>query len=257
MDLACGPIQKGGNFVEAKLNLKAKLATCALLASMAASSVAHATAQADYYNNYTFNSVYPVTNINILTENADSLSDTYSFTADTGENTITNGFAQTEPTLRTFLLGVATDLPGDPSGQQHLVVFANDAFAAKAQDIAFGTLFPNTDEDQLVAYLQGEYTPPDGSSLTFNFADGDAKSGPNGDLAFQPGAGFSEIAFSTGQIIGTGVSYESASPGGSPISAAPEPSTWLLMIAGIGGIGLMLRRAKTTMGFRFKDALSA
>ncbi len=41
------------------------------------------------------------------------------------------------------------------------------------------------------------------------------------------------------------------------ISAAPEPSTWLLMLAGIGGIGLMLRRARKTMGFRFKDALAA
>ena len=29
------------------------------------------------------------------------------------------------------------------------------------------------------------------------------------------------------------------------------------MFAGLGGIGLMLRRAKKTMGFRFKDALSA
>ncbi len=44
---------------------------------------------------------------------------------------------------------------------------------------------------------------------------------------------------------------------GPAVSAAPEPSTWVLMFAGIGGIGLMLRRAKTTMGFRFKDALSA
>ena len=41
------------------------------------------------------------------------------------------------------------------------------------------------------------------------------------------------------------------------VSAVPEPSTWLLMIAGIGGIGLMLRRAKQTMGFRFRDAFSA
>ena len=40
-------------------------------------------------------------------------------------------------------------------------------------------------------------------------------------------------------------------------SAVPEPSTWLLMIAGIGGIGLMLRRAKQTMGFKFKDAFTA
>ncbi len=42
-----------------------------------------------------------------------------------------------------------------------------------------------------------------------------------------------------------------------PVSAAPEPSTWLLMFAGIGGIGLMLRRAKKTMDFRFRDAFSA
>ena len=40
-------------------------------------------------------------------------------------------------------------------------------------------------------------------------------------------------------------------------SAAPEPSTWALMIAGLGGIGLMLRRAKKTMGFRLKAAFSA
>ena len=43
----------------------------------------------------------------------------------------------------------------------------------------------------------------------------------------------------------------------SSVSAAPEPSTWLLMFAGIGGIGLMLRQAKRKMGFRFKDALAA
>ena len=43
----------------------------------------------------------------------------------------------------------------------------------------------------------------------------------------------------------------------SAVSAAPEPSTWLLMFAGSGGIGLMMRRAKKTMGFRFRDAFSA
>ncbi|MBV9511117.1 MAG: PEP-CTERM sorting domain-containing protein, partial [Caulobacteraceae bacterium] len=32
-------------------------------------------------------------------------------------------------------------------------------------------------------------------------------------------------------------------------SATPEPATWALMIAGIGGAGLVLRRAKKTMGF--------
>ena len=41
------------------------------------------------------------------------------------------------------------------------------------------------------------------------------------------------------------------------VSAVPEPSTWLLMFAGIGGIGLMLRRARRTMRFRFEDAFVA
>ena len=41
------------------------------------------------------------------------------------------------------------------------------------------------------------------------------------------------------------------------VSGVPEPSTWLLMIAGIGSIGVMLRRTRKTMDFRFKDAFSA
>jgi hypothetical protein len=40
-------------------------------------------------------------------------------------------------------------------------------------------------------------------------------------------------------------------------SATPEPSTWALLMLGIGGIGLMLRRAKRTPGFRRRDCLAA
>ncbi len=40
-------------------------------------------------------------------------------------------------------------------------------------------------------------------------------------------------------------------------SAAPEPSAWIMMFAGLGGIGLMLRQAKRKMGFRTKDAYTA
>lgn len=36
----------------------------------------------------------------------------------------------------------------------------------------------------------------------------------------------------------------SSTGGGTPISASPEPFTWVLMMVGIGGIGLMLRRAE-------------
>ena len=41
------------------------------------------------------------------------------------------------------------------------------------------------------------------------------------------------------------------------VSAAPEPSTWALMLAGIVGIGLTLRRARRKTGFRFKEAFAA
>lgn len=40
------------------------------------------------------------------------------------------------------------------------------------------------------------------------------------------------------------------------VSAAPEPSSWLLMIAGCGGVGLMLRRSKKTKSARFDVPLS-
>jgi hypothetical protein len=43
----------------------------------------------------------------------------------------------------------------------------------------------------------------------------------------------------------------------SPISGVPEPSTWLLMLAGIGGVGLMLRRAKHKMGRLLNDSFVA
>ena len=70
--------------------------------------------------------------------------------------------------------------------------------------------------------------------------------GPEVDFATNFEGQQTEIAESGETIVAT-----------AGVSAAPEPSTWLLMFAGIGGIGLMLRRAKKTMGFRFKDALSA
>jgi len=43
----------------------------------------------------------------------------------------------------------------------------------------------------------------------------------------------------------------------SEVSAAPEPSSWLLMIAGIGGVGLILRRTRPSLHARLKGALAA
>jgi hypothetical protein len=40
------------------------------------------------------------------------------------------------------------------------------------------------------------------------------------------------------------------------VSAAPEPSAWALLMLGVAGIGLMLRRARRTPGFRWRDCLA-
>lgn len=39
-------------------------------------------------------------------------------------------------------------------------------------------------------------------------------------------------------------------------SAAPEPGTWALMMAGVGGIGLAFRQAKKKHGFTFARAIA-
>jgi hypothetical protein len=56
----------------------------------------------------------------------------------------------------------------------------------------------------------------------------------------------------TGSGFGAPSAFDNVTLSGSTISAAPEPAAWLLMIAGLGGVGLMLRRAKTTVTFRSK-----
>jgi PEP-CTERM motif len=135
-----------------------------------------------------------------------------------------------------FLLGVTSDLPGDAPGQQHLVVFTNNTFASNAISIAFGTLFPNTNETTLINDLTSETNPGD----IFGFAAGDALSGPNGSIYFTAGDSFTAVAFSDGQIIGTGTS--------SFVTAAPEPITLSLFGAGLVGVVSMRRRKMAKLG---------
>jgi len=84
-------------------------------------------------------------------------------------------------------------------------------------------------------------------------------------LSFETAAGqninifsfFAQGAAPTGNAYG-----ELASPGGFgvgtfTVSAAPEPSTWLLMFAGVASIGLMLRQAKRKLGLRLKGVVRA
>jgi len=66
----------------------------------------------------------------------------------------------------------------------------------------------------------------------------------------------SDVAIYNTALTAADVSNIYASVSGT-VSAAPEPSAWLLMMAGIGGIGLMLRQAKQRAGGRLESPLAA
>ena len=152
------------------------------------------------------------------------------FTANNvGETTLTDPFLKTNPIISTFLIGVTSDLPGDAPGQQHLVLFTNTSWAQAAQHIAWGNLFgPLLEEDAISDVANVNW-----DSMFGDFTGLDQL---NTSYAFAPGQAFDVIAFSNGQIIGSGTSY---------ITNVPEPATWALMLAGFGGLafaGLRGRR---------------
>ena len=113
----------------------------------------------------------------------------------------------------------------------------------------FGTTsFPDQQLGSFQAY-------PTSMSIPFSLAEGivgfefSQTDGVHYGLADVGGATVSSYLFDT--VPGESVALNAT------VSAAPEPCTWLLMFAGVAGISLMLRRAKKTMGLRFKDALAA
>jgi hypothetical protein len=215
---------------------------------VSASGASASTAFQPFDANFAIDTTYPVSAIAIFESNVDGGSSTNSFYAPAGASVITNPFAESSPILTANLLGVATNLATDNNdGQMHLVMFVNDTFAAEAENVAFGTLFPNTDEDTLINALEIiNQTPPGGDTdLAYSelgtFEGGDAVNGPDGPISFTFGGSFTELAFTDGQIIGTGTSY---GVDVTPTSPTPEPATWALMLLGAGGVGAMLRRAR-------------
>lgn len=217
-------------------------AAMALGAGTAAPAMAACGTGSPYLLNYSFDMSHRVTAIakynQYLPDCGDGIAN--SDTVDTGTSTLTDVFAKRDPIGRTLLLGIATDLPGDPEGQDHLVLFTNDAWAASANHIAFGTLLPGVNEASLIAALNSLQagTGNDADySLLFDFAQNAAQFGPNHDAAFTFGSSFTAIAFSDGQIIGTGQSFLTPAP-----NAVPEPAAWALMIGGLGLVGAMSRK---------------
>ncbi|MEY2883286.1 MAG: hypothetical protein RL490_1010 [Pseudomonadota bacterium] len=140
---------------------------------------------------------------------------------------------------RLMLLGTTTDLAGDEPGQKHAVIFGNVNWVTGAQGIAFGTLFPSTLEASLIAALEDAATGS-GAQSSYDFIDafwtGDAETA---GLKFAPGDSFGIIAFSSGQIIGSGTTTFTPGAGG-----VPEPTSWAMLIAGFGLVGATLRKRR-------------
>lgn len=137
-----------------------------------------------------------------------------------------------------FFMGLTTGLPGDAPGQQHAVLFTNTAFATSAVSIAWGTLFPHTNETTIITDLQTMDNTALNDLGSFAYGSGDAVTGPNGPVSFTPGSNFSIIAFSGGQIIGQGTSVET-----SP-SSVPIPGALMLLGPGLVGLAAIRRRFK-------------
>jgi hypothetical protein len=152
------------------------------------------------------------------------------------------------PSTTSLLMGIVQDLPGDAPGQKHIVLFMNPAAAALANGVAWGTLFPTVDEDQLIANLElgtsgglnwgtDFLTLAPGLSAAADFMSSLDVSGDPGGL---PGPGgtfvspyfdlpapgdaatnFVAVAFSDGQVYGGGTAVTNAI---TFPDAVPEPS---------------------------------
>ena len=213
------------------------------------SALASERSSQSYYDYFNFTSSYAISDI--LRFNVDNGSGGgigWPFSATAGSNVNALGYGSPYGVNNIFFMGLATGLPGDASGQQHVVLLTNTAFANSAANIAWGTLFPHTLEPTLITDLQTAFAPnsnPNSTTLnnavndmyTFGYGTGDAVTGPNGPINFTPGANFSIIAFSGGKIIGQGTSYQ--------VAAVPEPGEWALMASGLGLLGFIAIRRKT------------
>jgi hypothetical protein len=135
-------------------------------------------------------------------------------------------------------------------------------------------------DSQPEAELSQTFSDVAGQKYTVSFYgyDGGANGDPNADLTVSVGSAstsfndtVSTYTLGTFTFVGQGSDTLTIAAKTNPsdwyvdnvavtaasVSAAPEPSTWLLMIAGIGGIGLMLRRTNGVFRFGASSAVAA
>jgi hypothetical protein len=225
--------------------LKNRFPTLALFAIAALGTARAELLTLSSYNVTLADGMPDVTRIMMLEESADSSSLTWAFSAAGGSTTfLQNPFVHSSPITTSLLIGLVEGLPLDASAnQKHLVLFMDSTTAAASANIAWGTLFLNTDEDQLIANLElatsglpFEDIGP-GVDAIFAFGSGDAKNIP-GSLGpvsawFNVGSSFSVMAFSDGTVIGTSESFN---------TLTPEPGTSVLVFTALVIAGVAIRR---------------
>jgi hypothetical protein len=209
---------------------------------------AAAPARAGYFTSYevTLDAGYSdVTNIVLMERDSLGGSSTWAFTAlgdpsRPSTTVINNPFEAERPTAESFLIGLTKDLPGDAEGQEHVVLMMDDTAADLANHIAWGTLFRNTLEQDVIDAIKLGTSGQDfpivlpGINFLSDFANGDGTTGILGPLGvprpvwFATGGTFSVMSFSDGLKIGSGISR---------ITPTPEPTS--LALVGVGTLAML------------------
>jgi hypothetical protein len=172
-----------------------------------------------------------------------------------GPSTTNNPFSFSSPPLKTLILGLVSNLPGDTvADTPHMLLFMDPDDAASAVDKTWDAFFPNTPESALIAALslatsgQNPDVVNPGLDFISYFAATDCAA-----CWFTTGGDFSALTFTTpaspdgpapdpGTIVGSGTS--TISQEGSPDGTVPEPATCAMMLGGIAlAAGLKRRQA--------------
>jgi hypothetical protein len=165
--------------------------------------------------------------------------------------------AKPVPPTGEFLMGLVTDpATATQAAQTHLVLFMNSATAAASENIAFGTVFPHTNEDQLISDLQTISNPTANwnSALgdLFNFADGDSQHIPDGSsptgttTAWLTPAGNNIPTPGAVMMWSNGTNIGSFT--GTNVTATPSPEGYSVFGMGLLGFVFVRRRGKSRRG---------
>lgn len=161
----------------------------------------------------------------ILDANSGGIGPSYSwpYSLSSGTSSITQFYPFiVGPVVGTTAIGLVTNLPGDPAGETttHLAVVGDFLPDQIGED--FSSLFPDSNESALISDLTNAFntttfnpmTDTDFTTDVLPFYNDAAADG----LLIPPNSNFDVVAFSTGQLIGTGT-FQVVTP--EPIYAAP------------------------------------